>query len=96
MEVRAQFIQKGVLSNTQDTNFRVISDNWPIFAFAHDLGNVTNATAPVVFAVGHIRDPAIEYVTIDGMQNRSLFFWSQYSSAADLVRWPYWINLIRD
>ncbi|THV08423.1 DUF1793-domain-containing protein [Dendrothele bispora CBS 962.96] len=82
--VRAQFIQHGVLPNTRDTNFRAISNNWPVFALAHDLGSITSATE-VVFAVGHIRDPAIEYITANGMQNRSLFFWSQFSSAADVI-----------
>ncbi|KAK7470511.1 hypothetical protein VKT23_001937 [Stygiomarasmius scandens] len=82
--VRAQFIQNGVLPNTKDTNFRAVSDNWPVFGLAHDLGSITSATE-VLFAVGHIRDPAIEYITVDGMQNRSLFFWSQFSSAAQVI-----------
>ncbi|KAF5366812.1 hypothetical protein D9758_006553 [Tetrapyrgos nigripes] len=84
--VRAQFIRNGVLPNTQDTNFRAISDNWPVFALAHNLGSVSGtATTPVVFAVGHVRDPAIQYITRNGNQNRSLYFWSQFRTAADLI-----------
>ncbi|ESK94383.1 glutaminase, partial [Moniliophthora roreri MCA 2997] len=85
--VRAQFINNGRLPNTQDTNFRAISNNWPVFALAHDLGNVgSGSTAPVVFSVGHIRDPAIQYVVRGGsLQNRSLYFWSQFSSPAALI-----------
>ncbi|KAI0327103.1 DUF1793-domain-containing protein [Cubamyces sp. BRFM 1775] len=84
--VRAQFINNGKLANTQDTAFRAVSDRWPVFAFAHDLGSVKAATAPVVFSVGHIRDPAIQYIIANnGRQNRSLFFWTRFSTVADAI-----------
>ncbi|KAE9397145.1 DUF1793-domain-containing protein [Gymnopus androsaceus JB14] len=79
--VRAQFIEHGVLANTEDTNFRAVSDDWPVFAISHDLGSVTTATEPVIYTVGHIRDPAFRIRT----QDRSLYFWSEYSSPAELV-----------
>lgn len=85
--VRAQFIEHGVLANTEDTNFRAVSDDWPVFSIAHDLGSVTTATEPVIYTVGHIRDPALEYVVlVNGesgrvIQMRSSSEWSlmQYS-----------------
>ncbi|KAG5651964.1 hypothetical protein H0H81_006779 [Sphagnurus paluster] len=84
--VRAQFINTGRLPNTKDTNFRGISNNWPVFAFAHDLGSVTGATVPVVVSVGHVRDPAIKYIVAGGgTQLRSLYFWSKYATIADLI-----------
>lgn len=84
--VRAQFVNNGRLPNTQDTAFRAIQDNWPVFAFAHDLGSINAATAPVVFSVGHIRDPAIKYIVAGGgTQSRSLYFWSQFATSAALV-----------
>ncbi|KAI0375561.1 DUF1793-domain-containing protein [Pilatotrama ljubarskyi] len=77
--VRAQFINHGVLTNSQDTNFRAVSNNWPVFALAEDLGNVNSASAPVVFSVGHVRDPAIQYIVAgEQLQERSLAFWSRY------------------
>lgn len=85
--VRGQFINNGVLNNTEDTNFRAVSDNWPVFAFAHDLGTVsTTATVPVIYTVGHVRDPAIQYIVAnDVYQPRSIYFWSAYSSVTDLI-----------
>ncbi|KAJ3568603.1 hypothetical protein NP233_g5597 [Leucocoprinus birnbaumii] len=85
--VRAQFINNGRLPNTQDTNFRAISNNWPVFALAHDLGNVGgSASAPVVTSVGHIRDPALQYIVAGGgTQRRSLYFFSKYSTPAALI-----------
>ncbi|KAJ8587203.1 DUF1793-domain-containing protein [Rhizopogon salebrosus TDB-379] len=85
--VRAQFVNNGVLSNTEDTNFRAVSDDWPVFAFAHDLGAVsTTTTDPVICTVGHVRDPAIQYIIADDVyQPRSVYFWSAYSSVTALI-----------
>ncbi|KZV98208.1 DUF1793-domain-containing protein [Exidia glandulosa HHB12029] len=85
--LRAQFINNGRLANTQDTAFRAVSDRWPVFAFAKDFGTVgTTATAPVVFSVGHIRDPAAQYVTKGNvLQSRSSFFFSQLSTPAAVI-----------
>ncbi|ETW83902.1 hypothetical protein HETIRDRAFT_449514 [Heterobasidion irregulare TC 32-1] len=84
--VRGQFIQSGVLANTEDVKFRAISDNWPVFAFAHNLGTVSVATDPVIFTVGHVRDPAVQYIVTGGaLQDRSVYFQSQFSSVADAI-----------
>ncbi|TFK92183.1 DUF1793-domain-containing protein [Polyporus arcularius HHB13444] len=84
--VRAQFINNGKLANTADTNFRAVSDRWPVFALAHDLGTVTSATAPTVFVIGHVRDPAVQYITANnGRQNRSYFFWTRFSTVASAI-----------
>lgn len=84
--VRSQFINNGKLSGTKDTNFRAIQDNWPVFALAHDLGSVTGPSTPVLYSVGHIRDPAVQYITANnGRQDRSLYFWTAYSSPSAVV-----------
>ncbi|KAF7352670.1 DUF1793-domain-containing protein [Mycena venus] len=84
--VRAQFVTNGKLANTLDTNFRAVSNNWPVFGLAHDLGTITAATAPVVFSVGHIRDPAIEYIVAGGgTQNRNLYFLSSFPTSASVI-----------
>ena len=85
IDVRAQFINNGHLLNTQDTNFRAVSDNWPVFGLAHDFGNITKAS-PVVFSVGNIRDPVLQYIVAnDEIQPRNLLFWSEFRTPAALV-----------
>jgi len=85
--LRAQFMNTGKLLGSLDTNFRAIRDNWPVFAFAKDLGPVKGESEPVVFAIGHIRDPAINYITANNViQQRSLYFWSAFSDAPAMVR----------
>ncbi|KAJ7684039.1 hypothetical protein B0H17DRAFT_1073347 [Mycena rosella] len=86
VNVRAQFINNGKLANTLDTGFRAVSNNWPVFGLAHDLGTITAATTPVVFSVGHIRDPAISYIVAGGgTQSRSLYFLSQFTTSAAVI-----------
>ncbi|KIL59835.1 hypothetical protein M378DRAFT_193746 [Amanita muscaria Koide BX008] len=88
---RAQFITSGYLSNSQDTNFRPINNNWPVFALARDLGQVTVATQPVVFTIGHLRDPAIDYIIEGGqMQQRSVYSLSKYPNADSMI--AFFIN----
>src|ERR1700761_1135234 len=87
VDVRAQFVTNGKLANTLDTNFRAISNNWPVFGLAHDLGSVTTASTPVVFSVGHVRNPALEYIVAGGaLQNRNLYFMNEFSTTAAVVR----------
>lgn len=85
--VRAQFINNGKLANTEDTDYRAVSNDWPVFAFAKNLGTVTStATSPVVFTIGHVRDPAIQYITAnDVMQARSVYFWTSFPTVAEAI-----------
>ncbi|KIY46672.1 DUF1793-domain-containing protein [Fistulina hepatica ATCC 64428] len=84
--VRAQFLNNGVLENSEDTDFRAVEDDWPVFAFAHDLGDVTESSEPIVVSVGLLRDPVVEYIIAnDAIQDRSLYLWSEYSSSQEII-----------
>ena len=84
--VRTLFVNSSALDNSQDTTFRNISDSFPVFAFAHDLGDVKDATDPIVMSIGLVREPAVQYVVGGNeMQDRSLYFWTEYGSVGDLV-----------
>ncbi|KAG6869299.1 hypothetical protein C0993_000052 [Termitomyces sp. T159_Od127] len=85
-DVRIQFLDNGRLSNSRDTNFRSIEDGWPVFGLAHDLGKISGPTVPLVFSIGHVRDPVIRYTWPEGrVQPRSLYFWSRFSAISDVV-----------
>ncbi|KAF9651060.1 hypothetical protein BDM02DRAFT_3184786 [Thelephora ganbajun] len=76
-----------VLDNSQDTDFCAINDHWPAFAFAHDLGEVTSKTKPIVISVGHARDPVLEYIIDnDVIQHRSPYFLTHYTSIMHVIR----------
>ncbi|KAL1730973.1 hypothetical protein EV714DRAFT_283692 [Schizophyllum commune] len=85
--VRTLFVNSSALDNSQDTTFRNISDSFPVFAFAHDLGDVEDATDPIVMSIGLVREPAVQYVVGGNeMQDRSLYFWTEYGSVGDLIK----------
>ncbi|KAF8883854.1 hypothetical protein BD779DRAFT_1443529 [Infundibulicybe gibba] len=92
--IRGQFqdrFSSGRLPKTKDTNFRAISDNWPVFGLALDLGNISEISTPVVWALGVVRNPhqqnmVISYDSGDGTtQPRSSFFWTQYKTIGDAI-----------
>lgn len=61
VDVRGQFSSKGSLSNDKDTNYRAISDNWPVFGFSSDLGSVSSAPVNTLFSIGLAQEEAIQY-----------------------------------
>ncbi|CCM02781.1 uncharacterized protein FIBRA_04889 [Fibroporia radiculosa] len=85
--VRGGFQTQGSLNSQQeDTDYRAISDNWPTFAMAVDLGNIQTISSPLVWTVGYVRDPSIKYTTAAGItQLRYLFFRTKYSATVDLI-----------
>jgi len=90
--VRPQFETTGVLNNTVDQEFRGILTMMPIFAFAHDLGTISmTKTAPVVYAIGYVRDPLIQLSNIPNVNSvRSPYFLTRHGpDVHELVRSLY-------
>jgi hypothetical protein len=73
--VRSGFVANGSLPDTNDTNYRAISNNWPVFAFCRDLGQVGGSAVTVPLAIGQVRSPAVGYL---GQDLKPL--WSSYFS----------------
>jgi len=62
IDVRGQFVKAGRLADTNDTNHRAINDNWPVFAFSADLGQVGRSAVTVPLSIGQVRTPAVSYL----------------------------------
>jgi hypothetical protein len=60
--VRGQFVNHGTLTNSDDTSYRAISDNWPVFAFSADLGQVSRQAVTMPLSIGQVRTPAVSYL----------------------------------
>src|SRR5579875_1970577 len=60
--VHAQFVADGVLTDSNDTNYRAIDDDWPVFGFCAALGSVGQTAVSVPLAVGQVRTPAVSYL----------------------------------
>lgn len=63
--VRGAFIANGTLGNINDTNYRPINDQFPVFGFAVDLGSVT-APMSTLFSLSLIQDEAIQFEGAEG------------------------------
>ena len=89
--LRPGFITNGALNNTVDSQFRAISVDWPVFAFAHDLGVVSaTQTTPVVYTIGYVRDPLVQILNIPNINSlRGAYYLTRYSSNSDMVGLSY-------
>jgi hypothetical protein len=79
--VRAQFVNNGVLTNANDTNYRAIQDNWPVFGFCVDLGQIGGTARSVPLSIGLIRTPAVRYQG----QNLQPLWTASFSSWQDML-----------
>jgi hypothetical protein len=85
-DTRQQYIDNGILTNNVDTNFRAINDNFPIFAFAKDLGQVGEDRVVTTFTMNLLQRNAVQYNPGDGIRPvRSLWtnFYSNEESAVN-------------
>lgn len=63
------------------------SSPFDTFAIALDLGTIQNTTEPIVWAVGVVRDPAIQFTNANGqIEERRAYYWTAYSNIRDVVR----------
>ncbi|KAE9404337.1 DUF1793-domain-containing protein, partial [Gymnopus androsaceus JB14] len=86
--VRGQFGTNGVLTNQQDTKFRPINEDFVVLGLSVDLGNNTDFNTPVVWGLGLVRDPVIQYTPSASnltTQDRSSYFWTEFSTIADAI-----------
>jgi len=61
VDVRRQFTSNGVLTNGEDTNYRAINDDYPVYGFAVDLGSVGSESVRSVFSINLAQDLAIQF-----------------------------------
>jgi Domain of unknown function (DUF5127) len=79
------FLQRGVLNNGIDNNFRAIKNAFPVFAISSDFGTIRATQVSLVWAVGYTMDPAISYADLSGAlaTQRHLYYKSQYPQTDD-------------
>lgn len=65
-DVRTQFQNSGSLLNSSETNYRSISDNYPVFGFAYDFGSVGSTSENALFSIGLAQEQAIQFDSASG------------------------------
>jgi hypothetical protein len=93
--LRNRFSRTGKLQNTVDGNFRGIMDDEPVFAFSKSfrLNNTSSASGTsydsVLFTVGHIQDPVIQFASARGLTWMKPLWASYYQTADEVLEWHY-------
>ncbi|KAI0206870.1 glutaminase GtaA [Astrocystis sublimbata] len=90
VDVREAFQSNGLLPNTKDTSFRAVNNNWPVFAFAKDLGSVSEKSINTLFTIGLTQENAIQLLGEgEGLTTYPSLWTSYFSSDVEAVTWFY-------
>lgn len=81
--VRSAFAQNGKLDGSKDTNFRAVQDNWPVFGFASDFGDVGSSPVSSLFTLGLMQQNAVQFLGADGVVSLPSL-WGDYFGGDDL------------
>ncbi|EJC98584.1 DUF1793-domain-containing protein [Fomitiporia mediterranea MF3/22] len=87
--MREQFNNGSItsLSKTSDGTFHAVGQPYfDTLAIAVDLGTVSSVTDPVVYALGVVRDPVVQYANrYVQIEKRSSYYWSNFSNIHDVI-----------
>ncbi|KAL9095583.1 MAG: hypothetical protein Q9165_002015 [Trypethelium subeluteriae] len=86
--VRTQFKNNGTLADTQDTNYRAINDNYPVFGFASALGSVTGSVS-TLYTIGLCQQQGVQFLGKDGVQPVPSLWTSYFGSDTDALDFFY-------
>ncbi|WEW55210.1 hypothetical protein PRK78_000639 [Emydomyces testavorans] len=88
--LRQRFSRTGTLQNLNDSVFRTIMDNEPVFAFSKSFnlsGNVQNDS--VTFTVAHIQDPVVQFAAARGLTLMKPLWQSWFRDVNSLITFHY-------
>lgn len=83
--VRTNFATVGKLANTNDTNYRAIQNNYPVFGFAVDLGSVGAKPTNTLYTLGLTQEEAIQYDGATGVVPVPSLWTSYFATELDAV-----------
>lgn len=84
-DVRGQFIKHGQLSNIQDTNFRGINDNFPVYGFSVDLGQVSSSSVSTLFQISLHQENCVRFEGANGDESVPCLWTSYFSNDTSAV-----------
>ncbi|EUC29373.1 hypothetical protein COCCADRAFT_106682 [Bipolaris zeicola 26-R-13] len=90
VKVRETFNNSGKLDNSQDSNFRAINDQWPVFAYSLDFQKVGSEAKNQLFTIGVCQDDAIQFLGAGGLTTLPSL-WKSYF-ADDLSALSFFYN----
>jgi hypothetical protein len=82
-DARGSFLSDGKLSNSEDSNYRAISDSWPVFALSKDMGSVSDSSASILFTIGLAQEDSVQFAGADGVAPVPSLWQSYWDNAVD-------------
>lgn len=86
--VRGAFESNGSLANTQDSDFRPIDQDWPVFGFSTDLGSLSGSVN-TLYTIGLTQEQAIQFDGATGIIPLNSLWTSYFSSETDALSFFY-------
>lgn len=83
--VRGNFRNYGSLPNTEDYVFRAINSNWPVFAFANNLGSVGKTSITTLYTIVHAQQNGVYFNGRDKSAGVPSFWTSYFESEIKMV-----------
>ncbi|KAK4900263.1 hypothetical protein LTR27_002487 [Elasticomyces elasticus] len=80
VEVCGQFIDNGVLANTEDSDYHAVNDAFPTFGFAVDLGMVGNCSTHTLFQLSLNQHDCVQFEGANGNETVPCL-WTSYSDS---------------
>lgn len=96
VDVRGAFVNDGKLANAKDSNFRAISDRWPVFAYALGLASVGSSATSTLFTIGLCQDEAIQFLGKDGLTNLPSLWKDHFSDDVAAVSLSYCVRSVME
>ncbi|KAI9690746.1 MAG: hypothetical protein M1820_009843 [Bogoriella megaspora] len=81
------YVQSHDLDDTVDPDYRSWGTMDPVFAFAHDFGNVRSGEA--TYTIGSIQTPIMNYLTTSGLQSLQPWWASCYGDIFGMIDFHY-------
>lgn len=85
-DVRTSFATVGYLQDTEDTNYRAIMANYPVFGYAVDLGSVGASSVNTLFSMGLAQQEAVQFDSATGIVPLPSLWTSYFATDLDAVR----------
>ncbi|CZR55322.1 probable glutaminase GtaA [Phialocephala subalpina] len=88
VDVRGAFMANGKLADSNDTNYRPINQNFPVFGFSIGLGSVTGSVS-TLYTLGLTQENAIQFDGATGIVPLTSLWTSYFSSETDALSFVY-------
>jgi hypothetical protein len=85
VQVRDAFVSVGALNGFSDSRYRAISEDWPVFAFVHDLGHVGSEPQSRLFSIGLLQQNAVQFLGASGLVKLPSLWKSYFANEAEAV-----------